>query len=299
MSSLRITQNSMNRTQMDGLNTSLSRLQQTQEQLTTGKRLNRPSDDPVGTVSALRFRAEQSQIDQFGENIQDGLARLRTADDTLTQSANIMQRIRTLAVASANGTLGPNQREANASEIDELRHSLIQQANTQYAGQPVFGGTTPGQNAFDHKTGEFVGNELPVLRAVTSAPGESGQINVAVNGREAFGTSLQDDGEIDKLVKAIRAGDQAGMSQGIADMENVRSTMVNAATTAGVRSNRLTGLDGINGRTSDSLAGSLSKVEDTDFLKAGMDLAIQGTAYQAALAASAKIIQPSLMDFLR
>lgn len=297
--SLRITQNSINRTQMDGLNTSLSRLQDTQEQLTSGKRLNRPSDDPVGTVSALSFRAQQAQIDQLGENIQDGLSRLRTADDALTNATTSMQRIRTLAVASATGTLGANERNANANEIAELRKSLIQQANTQYGGQPIFGGTTPGSNAFDPTTGSFVGNELPVLRAVTSAPGAAGQVEVAVNGVEAFGTSLEDGGEIDNLIAAIRSGDADGMAQGITDMDAVRDQMVNVASTIGARTNRLTGLDTVNGKTSDSIAGSLSKVEDTDFLKAAMDLSIQSNAYQAALSASAKIIQPSLMDFLR
>lgn len=111
--SLRITQNSMNRTQLAGLNTSLSRLQQTQEQLTTGKRLNRPSDDPVGTVSAMRFRSEQAQISQLGENVTDGLARLTAADDALTQSTNVVQRIRTQGLAAANGTLGAQERGAS------------------------------------------------------------------------------------------------------------------------------------------------------------------------------------------
>ena len=110
MSSLRITQNSMLRTQMAGLNTSLSRLQQTQEQLTTGKRLNRPSDDPVGTVSALRFRSEQSQLAQFGNNIADGLDRLTAADNALTQTNTMTQRIRVQTLSALNGTLGPDQR---------------------------------------------------------------------------------------------------------------------------------------------------------------------------------------------
>lgn len=299
MSSLRITQNSMNRTQMDGLNTSLGRLQKTQEQLTTGKRISRPSDDPVGTVSALRFRSQQSQIDQFGENITDGLARLTTADNALTSTLNMVQRVRTLAVAAANGTNGPQQREAYAKEIREIRAGIIQQANAQYADQPVFGGTTPGDHAFDPTTGTFVGNSFSVVRQVTDAPGDAGQVNVAVNGVNAFGTTLQDGGALDALAKAIESGDQAGMSAGIGAVDNMQNDMLDVASTVGARVNRLKGLEELNGRSSDSIAGALSKVEDTDFQKAAMDMAIQSASYQAALAASAKIIQPSLMDFLR
>lgn len=299
MSSLRITQNSMNRTQMTGLNTSLGRLQQTQEQLTTGKRISRPSDDPVGTVSALRFRGQQAQIDQFGQNIEDGLARLTTADNALTQTMHMVQRIRTISVAAANGTNGPEQRAAYAKEIRELRQGIIQQANTQYADQPVFGGTTPGDRAFDPATGEFVGNNYSVVRQVTDAPGDAGQVNVAVNGVDAFGKTLEDGGTLDALATAIENGDHAGMSAGIAAMDDMRKGMLDVASTVGARVNRLKGLEELNGRSSDSIAGALSKVEDTDFQKAAMDLAVQSASYQAALAASAKVIQPSLMDFLR
>ena len=284
---------------MAGLNTSLGRLQETQEQLTTGKRISRPSDDPVGTVSALRFRGQQAQIDQYGENISDGLARLTTADNALTSTMNMVQRVRTLAVAAANGTNGPQQREAYAKEIRELRAGIIQQANTQYADQPVFGGTTPGDKAFDPTTGVFAGNSFSVVRQVTDAPGNAGQVNVAVNGVDAFGMTLQNGGALDALATAIENGDAAGMSAGISAMDGMRKDMLNVASTVGARVNRLKGLEELNGRSSDSIAGALSKVEDTDFQKAAMDLSIQSASYQAALAASAKVIQPSLMDFLR
>lgn len=298
--SLRITQNAMNRTQMAGLNTSLARLQQTQEQLTTGKRLNRPSDDPVGTVSAMRFRGEQRQLEQFGENITDGRARLTTADDALTQAMSVVQRIRTQALSALNGANGQQQREAFAAEINELRDGLVQQANTQYAGQPVFGGTTPGTNAFDPATGQFTGNTFSVIRQVTQAPGDAGQVNVGVNGQAAFGNALdRTGGTIAKLAQAIRSGDQAGMQQGLADIDNLTNSILDVQSTVGARGVRLASLENLNGRQDDASRIGLSKVEDADFQKAAMDLAIQSNSYQAALAASAKIIQPSLMDFIR
>lgn len=299
MSSLRITQNSMNRTQMAGLNTSLGRLQQTQEQLTTGKRLNRPSDDPVGTVSALRFRAEQSQLAQFGNNIADGLDRLAASDDALTQTAGMTLRMRTQTLAAMNGTLGGDQRKAIAMEIRELRAGLLQQANSKYADQPLFGGTTPEANAFD-AVGKFQGNALPVLRTISEAAGSAGQLNVGVDGKAAFGTSLvKDAGELDKLAAAIESGDVAGMQAGLGAVDTLRTNILNVQATVGARVNRLQGLEALNGRQDDASKIALSKVEDTDFQKAAMDLAVQSTSYQAALAASAKVIQPSLMDFLR
>ncbi len=300
MSSLRITQNSMNRTQMAGLNTSLGRLQQTQEQLTTGKRLNRPSDDPVGTVSALRFRAEQSQLEQFGNNIADGLDRLSASDNVLTQTAHMTQRMRTQTIAALNGTLSPDQRAAIGAEIRELRAGVLQQANSKYADLPLFGGTTPNDNAFDPVSGEFQGNSLPVLRNINDSPGEAGQLNVGVDGGSAFGTSLvSGTGELDQLAKAIEDGDFDAMRTGLQAVDDLRNNILNVQATVGTRVNRLQGLTELNGRQDDASKIALSKVEDTDFQKAAMDLGVQSASYQAALAASAKVIQPSLMDFLR
>ncbi|MBO3143415.1 flagellar hook-associated protein FlgL [Dermatophilus congolensis] len=299
MTSLRITQNSMNRTQMMGLNTSLSRLQGTQEQLTTGKRLNRPSDDPVGTVQALRFRSEQSQLAQFGANITDGLSRLSAGDNALSETLGMVQKIRSTTVSALNGVNGDAQRKAFASSIRELRVGILQQANSQYAGQPLFGGTTPLDNAFD-ANGTYQGNTLPVLRQVSDSPGDAGQMNVGISGSDAFGTALvKGSGALDKLADAIEAGDQAGIEAGLKAVEGLNDSILNVQTSVGVRVNRLQGLENLNGRMDDSSKISLSKVEDTDFIKAAMDLSIQSNAYQAALSASAKIIQPSLMDFIR
>ncbi|HYO84927.1 MAG TPA: flagellar hook-associated protein FlgL [Dermatophilaceae bacterium] len=300
MSSLRITQNSMNRTQLAGLNTSLTRLQHTQEQLTSGKRLNRPSDNPIDTVSAMRFRAEQRQLEQFGENITDGLARLQAADDALTRTVPMIQKLRTLAVAASNATNNASQRAAMAMEATQLREGIIQLANAQYAGRPVFAGTQNVGNAFDPLTGAFQGNTLPVLRQVTDAPGAAGQVNVSIDGMTAFATALnQTTGEIDQLIQAIQTGNKAGLDAGLAAMDSLQDTVMNAASIAGSRTNRLASLQTLNGQQDDSTRIALSKVEDVDFMRAAMDLNIQSNAYQAALNASAKMIQPSLMDFMR
>lgn len=298
--SMRITQNSMNRTQLAGLNESLSRLQRTQQELTSGKRLNRPSDDPVATVSAMRFRAEQGQLEQMGLNIADGLDRLKSADSTLIQTQNLIQKMRALTVGALNGTNAGAGREGVAKEIRELRGDMIQQANGGYAGQSLFGGTTSNANAFDPETGEFLGDENSVIRVISNAPGAAGQLDVGIKGQTMFGTDLEKGGgAIDALATAIATGDAAGMKAGLEALDNLRGRVLDQHTTIGAKVNRLERQTEINGRQSDASKIALSKVEDTDFLKAAMDLSIQSNAYQAALSASAKVIQPSLMDFIR
>lgn len=314
---MRITQNSMNRTQMAGLNSSLGRLQRTQEQLTTGKRLVRPSDDPVGTVNAMRLRDQQRGLTALGETIKDATARLQSADDALTRSQTMLTKIRTLVVAGANGVNGPEQRAAYAQEVDQIRQGMVQLANTEYAGQPVFGGTSTEPNAFDPVSGQFKGNTDDVLRKVTEADGEAGDINIGVPGSTAFGdpsgdvtkpgllevvagaASPADTGLLDRVKQHLSSGDTAGLQQDLAALDEAAGKLSRASSMIGARVNRLTQLDSQNAALTDGATVALSKVEDTDFMKAAMDLSIQSNAYNAALQASAKIIQPSLMDFLR
>ncbi len=317
---MRITQNSMNRTQLAGLNNSLGRLQKTQEQLTSGKRLNRPSDSPVDTVSAMRLRDQQRSMTALGENIKDGTSRLQAADDALTRSHTMLNRVRTLVVAGANGVNGQQQRAAYANEVEQIRQGMVQLANTQYAGQPVFGGTTLSPNAYDPLTGKFVGNDAAVYRKVTEANGPAGDVNVAVSGKSAFGDTSPTTGEttsiltkadatagtpsglLDRIVTALNqddaAFDPAALSAILGELDQAQENLSSASSTVGARTNRLTQLDDLNGHLNDGVTIALSKVEDVDFIKAAMDLNIQSNAYEAALKASSKIIQPSLMDFL-
>ncbi len=311
---MRVTQNSMNRTQMMGLNDSLSRLQRTQEQLTSGKRLVRPSDSPVDTVSAMRLKDQQRTLSALGGNIADGLARMQSADDALSRSSTMLTQIRTLVVAGANGVNGPEQRGAYAKEIEQIRGGMIQLANTKYAGQSLFGGTSTAPNAFDPATGKFLGNSDPVLRKVTEAQGSAGDLNIGMSGATAFGASgtstelfgsdadITKTGLIDRVIRHLTSSDpadQAALQTDLADLDAAAEALSSAAATVGARVNRLNQLEDLNGRLDDSATVALSKLEDVDFVKAAMDLQIQSNAYNAALQASAKIIQPSLMDFLR
>ncbi|GAB79464.1 flagellar hook-associated protein 3 FlgL [Austwickia chelonae] len=301
---MRITQNSMNRTQLMGLENSLGRLQRTQEELTTGKRLTRPSDNPVDTVSAMRLRDQQRGLEQLGRNIDDGLARLRSADDALTRTSAMLNRVRTQVVSAANGTNSQNERNAFAAEVQQLREGILQLANTKYAGASVFAGTQNVDNAFDPATGKWQGNDAPVIRKITEAASPAGDIDVSISGEKAFGGGTADDllgagGILDRIVTKLNDPTQGPVADELAKLDSALERLSSAQSTIGARTNRLEGLQQLNGMQDDASKVALSKVEDTDFMKAAMDLAVQSNAYNAALQASAKIIQPSLMDFLR
>ncbi|QGN58028.1 flagellar hook-associated protein FlgL [Nostocoides sp. HKS02] len=289
---------------MAGLQSSLARLQQTQEQLSSGRRLNRPSDSPVDTVVAMQLRAQQGQQEQLSRNIDDGLAWLNTADSALSQAGSSLTRVRQLVLAGSNATNGPAERQAMAAEVDQLRAGILQLANTQYAGRPVFAGTQDTASAFDPATGAYLGNGATVDRTV-SDDAASGRVPVSVPGSNAFTTLLADPagpagaGVLDRISTALRSGDTTALGTALADLDSAGEALRSTQSTVGARTNRLTAAQSSGALRADTVTARLSAVEDIDLAKAITDLSLQQTAYQAALGAAAKVVQPSLMDFLR
>lgn len=305
--SFRVTQQTLSRTTMAGLQDNLARLQRTQEQLSSGRRVSRPSDSPVDTVSAMQLRADKQRTEQFSRNIDDGLARLGTADDALTQAVDMLGRVRQLVVAGLNDTNGPSERNAMADEIDQLRSGTIAMANTQYLGQPIFAGTATTSVAFDPITGQYAGNAAAVNRTVSAEPG-SGQVAVNVPGNAVFGTLLGDpaampttgpSGVLADISSALRSGSTSALQGALGRLDAATEGIRSAHSLVGARFNRLTSVQQQGNAHLDAVTGSLANAESIDLPKTIIDLQLQQTAYQAALGATAKIIQPSLAEFLR
>ena len=144
----RMTQRMMSDRALLGMQTGLDRLGKVQEQLTTGRILNRPSDDPTGATSAMRLRTSIAAQKQYARNANDATAWLNQIDATFSSMTNQVRRARDVALQGANeGAMGPQAREALATEVDQLREGLITTANATYLGRPVFGGVTGGTAA--------------------------------------------------------------------------------------------------------------------------------------------------------
>jgi flagellar hook-associated protein 3 FlgL len=296
MAITRVTQNMMTQGSLTGMQTSLSRLAKLQEQLSTGRVLNRPSDSPTDTTSAMRIRASLSDVKQYGRNAEDGNGWLSTIDSALTTANDQVLRARDLALQGANeGVAGPTVREALAAEVDQIRAGLVNTANSNYLGRPVFGGITPGGTAYD-ATGTYVGTPGAVSRVV----GDGTTVRVDVDGNTAFGpagSSVFD--HLAALSTALRAGNQAGISASNSALEGDGDRITNTQAEVGSRQNRVQTAIQAASDTELRLRTTLSSVENADLPKTIVDLQMQQVAYQASLGATAKVIQPSLLDFLR
>jgi flagellar hook-associated protein 3 FlgL len=296
MAITRVTQTMMSRHSLDSMQTGLSRLARIQEQLSTGRILNRPSDAPADAAAAMRLRGAMADQAQYGKNAADGLAWLAQVDTALTSATDQVRRVRELALQGASsGSMSDQGREALATEIDQLKQSLLTTANTGYLGRPVFGGITAGSAAYD-ATGAYVGVDQPVTRTV----GDGVKVRIDVSGPAVFassGTSVFDD--LTALSTALRANDVPGIRAGVTAMDGHLDAITSMQADAGTRMKRLQQADTAAGDADLTLRSRLSELENTDLPKAMVDLKLQEVAYQAALASTARVMQPSLVDFLR
>ncbi len=311
---MRITQRAVAQTSLLGLNQNLDRMGKLQQQLTSGRLLNAPSDSPTGTNKAMQVRQDTAAVTQQARNISDGKGWLESADSALNTILTQVRKVRDLTVQGLNtGSMQGNSASAISTEVKSLRESLIGLANQTINGRPVFGGATPGAQAYDPATGAFVGVggtgvvggvatdlTVPQVRRVS----DSEVIRVDITGPEAFGDPVAGRdlfalvGEIADHVLTAGA-DPTALQADLADLDTAVTRLLTAAADIGARSARMASAAEVNTDLQLTLKAQLSDVEEIDLPKTIMELNMQRTGYQAALGATAQAIQPTLMDFLR
>ena len=308
MTAFRITNRSINRTVMNGLQANLGRMQELQQQLSSGRQLSRPSDSPVGTSSAMQFRAEVRATEQHVRNAQDGLNWLGTTDNILTGVIGDAGRARQLILAGLNGTAAQGEREALAAEVDALRSGLLDVANTKYLDRPIFAGTADVDVAYDRTTGAFLGNV-----GAEATPGATGKVERAIGpgvtarvnltGPEIFGSQTGPDRDLFAILADVaanlRSGDTAALGADLTALDDRLGAIQNQLAKVGARYHQVETMRDRAENELITLKHGLSEVEDIDLPKTIVDLQLQEVAYKAALSATARVIQPSLLDFLR
>jgi flagellar hook-associated protein 3 FlgL len=303
--SMRVTQKAVAMDSLNGLYSNLSKVNDLQQQLTSGKTINRPSDSPTGTNSVLMLTSQQAAIRQQQRNVSDGQQWMNTTDSTLQSMVTAVQRIRTLVVqASSTGSQSADARAANASEVSQVAQSLLQSANTQLGGRPIFGGNTGNSAAYDGK-GTFIGTPVDPNNPATQISrriSNTASVRIDLTGPEAFGDSSTPGGSLFDVVNKIATdmvNNPGNLSTDQANLDAALTRMSNGLASIGARSNRLNGAASDLSTTALNVTANLSDVQDVDMAKTIMQLQQQQTTYQAALMATSKIISPTLADYLR
>lgn len=292
--SLRVTQRSLAATTMSNLQGNLERMQRLQEQLSSGRQLSRPSDSPTGAVSALRLRSDLRRSEQLVRNADDGLSRLGTVDVALTEGLGTLGRVRELALRGSNGSMGPEDREAIAVEVEALREHLLSIANTSYLGRPLFAGTSSTTTAYA-ADGTYQGDAGAISRNVL----DSASVRVNLTGPEVFGPSGAGVLEVLDDIAAHLRNDPSQLAADLTALDGGTLTLKGALAGVGARYSQIETMRDRTETLRLDAESALAEVESIDLPKTITDLRLQEVAYSAALSATARVIQPSLMDFLR
>jgi flagellin-like hook-associated protein FlgL len=296
---MRITQRAVALTSLQGLNRNLDAVGKLQQQLTSGRVINAPSDSPTGTNRAMQTRGDQAAVAQQSRNLTDAQNWLEQTDSALQTMLSTTRRVRDLTVQGLNtGASSDVSSQALATEVTSLREGLLSLANLQIQGRPLFGGVTSGGQAYDPTTGAWSGlGGTPVTRRVS----DTEKIRVDLTGPEAFGTPGNDLFAVVEKIAADMTSPTAGsaLSVHLADLDVIMKGMQAAVADVGTRASRVERLQQINFDRSVALTQQLGETENIDLPNTIMRLEMQKVGYEAALSATAKAIQPTLMDYLR
>ncbi|QKS87531.1 flagellin [Curtobacterium flaccumfaciens] len=271
-----------------------ARVAELTDQATTLRAIQKPSDDPVGTASSMQVRKEQAAAAQYSRNANDAAGWLATTDSALSGVYSVLNNVRDLTVRAANsGTMSDTDRDAFVTQFRSLKADLEARANTTYGTRSVFAGSSTAAVAYDPATG-WAASGTDVSRRV----GDGTTVRVDTSGAAVFGSG--DDsvfGMIDSIVSDLQNG--VNVNARIGDVDTALGTVRGAQADVGVRhAAALAAQDSLKSATV-SLESRRADIEDVDLAKAVLDLQVQQTNYQAALAVTAKVLQPTLMDYLR
>lgn len=274
-----------------------------EQQLATGYRVNRPSDDPIDARRAVNIKLEIAQLNQYLANITDSRPQLDDTETALQNTVNVLQRVRELTVQGANGTQSQEQLDAIATEINQLLEETLVLSNSQSIGRYLFSGTRTKTVPFLETR---VGGEITGVtyqgntEAINVAISESAQIKVNIDGEAAFQSGIDVFATLIAIREDLRAGDQTTLSTvRIDEVDQALEQILLREADLGANTNRL---DRVVSVTEDGVVSQqvlLSEKIDTDFADATLRYNNSLNALQAALNASARVLQPTLLDFIR
>lgn len=297
---MRITNNMMSQNLLRNLESAQGKMDQLQNQISSGHRINRPSDDPVGIQNAMRLKSNISSVEQWKSNADEALSYMNTTDSTLGEITSMLQRVKELAVQGANGTVTTEDKGTIAAEVDQISDHLKMLANTQIGSKYIFSGTATDKKLEISSNGTVSqGNDQYVEFEV----GNNLRIPISVKGQDLFGAATTPTGGIfttlSELSEALKSGDLAGINKGLANVDKNIDNVITVRSGLGARTNRMTALQEQLDYTSTNLQQNLSGIQDADIAVTITEFTNSQNVYKAALSVGAKIIQPSLVDFMR
>jgi flagellar hook-associated protein 3 FlgL len=305
MSLERITPAMVRSSILNEITSSLSTMERTSDELSSGKSILEPSENPYGASRVIDLQSQLAGLASYEGNVKDGIAWENTASSAMSSINTAAQRVRELLLQAANGTDNQSDLEVIAGQVEQLTETIKQDANTQYAGQYMFSGTLTTTTPYEQGANdEYHGNEETISRAV--GPGATVTISTNISSLLGNGEASGDGKLLDTLrtiVNTLRGGtpeDRENLTNvDLVKLDGNLETLSDLQATAGSATDQLQAALSRNEDLQTSISESLQSTDDTNIAAASIDYANEQAAYNAALHAGATIVQESLINFLQ
>lgn len=296
---MRVTQSMLAANSLRNLSASYLKMSQYQDQLSSGKKITKPSDDPVSAMKGMLYRSDLASVDQYKRNLSELHTWMDNSESGMKQADSALQRIRELVVQGQNSSLTEVDRTAIADEVSQLQQDLVKTANTQVAGRYIFHGNDVMNPPVTQEDPPKVADNLAKSEinnySVEVSDGVSLKANV--NPQNVFNQELFD--VVGGIQTALKTGNTTDLDSMLTRLDKVMDTQSAERSELGARSNRLDMVESRLNEQEVTATQILSDNEDVDMEKVIMDLTNQESVHRAALSVGSRIIQPSLLDFLR
>jgi flagellar hook-associated protein 3 FlgL len=316
---MRVTNKMLSDNFLTDMRTNLENMQKLQQQMTSGKEISKPSDDPAKVAKAMQLTTDINSNKQYNQNITDTSNWLDTTDTALGQAGNVVQNIRQLLVSAGNAAYGSSELQSIKDEINQRVDELTQILNTNYNGKYIFGGTNTTKKPVQTTT-DASGNSTIAYNLDPSDPNNLSKINSKMNVEISQGVTMAYNvtaGDVLNFTnESGNACDLNSIMQNITnhlnssntsqltgqDLQDITDTMNNilkVRSQVGAKQNRMENASSKNSDETNNMTTILSKTEDIDITEKTMQYATLQTVYTASLQTSARVIQPSLLDYLK
>jgi flagellar hook-associated protein 3 FlgL len=270
-------------------------------ELSTGRRVNSPSDDPTAFAADVENQASQSSTDQYLKNTSNLESLFQTADSTLSSVVSSLNQAISIGTRGANGTLNPTDQKALAQQVQAIQAQIVQFANTSYQGNYLFGGTATTTPPFAMDATQPSGVRYDGNTGVNSVEISDGRsIETNVPGSEIFmGSGGNVMGSLQQLVTALNSGDTTAIGTATTALSTSLNYVSQQRVFYGSASNQLTSNQTFLQQEQVNLQTQESTLVGVDMATAATQLSQATTAHDAALAALAKVLPTSLLDYLK
>ncbi|AUN18599.1 flagellar hook-associated protein 3 [Clostridium botulinum] len=320
---MRITNKMMANSFMTDMNNNLENLNRINQQSSSGKNFSKPSHNPAGVIRSMQLHTGIDANEQYNKNISNVINWLDVTDTALDQIGKQLGKIRDKLEEAGNAGYGETERKALKDEVNGIIASMSQTLNTNFDGKYVFSGTrVTGKPTGIQKDGTTKNNSIDYINKDGSIPldpagDEYKQMNGKLKAEISEGVVMEYnvtatevlEGDVDlrklleNIVNHLDSDDPKEINklygEDLGNIDKALDNVLRIRAEVGAKQNRMEAAKEMNKETNFNMTEILSNIEDVNYAEKHMEFAVLQAVYISSLQTSAKILQPTLMDYLR